>query len=224
MKQKQTHETYIRKVAELAIRFADLNPTERMELQAIKLVYGAGPSGTRGVTYYNRWKPNSEQSVPFVEVCAFGQESLVQVCGTTIHELGHVLAGWGAGHSKAWSDACKRLGLSNIQAAGTEYKWECFTDKLRAKLEALPVPTDGNPQSLASQFPAGLLGPGTGIAPVFKPCGAGIGTRGGKSRGVGSGSRLRLFQCACQRPVKVRIAADTFDALHNPCGEQFHRV
>lgn len=220
---KQTHETYIRKVAELAIRFADLNPTERAELTAIKLVYGAGPSGTRGVTYYNRWKPNAEKSVPFVEVCAFGQESLVQVCGTTIHELGHVLAGWGSGHTKAWVDACKRLGLSNIQAAGTEYKWECFSPKLRKRLEALPPPTDGNPASLSSQL-VGLLGPAAPLMGTLKPCGAGIGTRGGKSRGVGSGSRLRLFQCGCQRPVKVRIAADEFDAKHNPCGEAFHRV
>lgn len=220
----QTHESYIRHVASLAIRYGDLNPTEREELKSIKLVYGAGPSGTRGVTYYNRWKPNADKIVPFVEVCAFGQESLVQVCGTTIHELGHVLAGWNAGHSKDWTNACARLGLGGIQAAGTEYKWDCFAPKLRKALEALKPPVDGNPQSLASQFPLGMLGPGTGIAPAFKPCGAGIGTRGGKSRGIGSGSRLRLFQCACDRPIKVRIAADDFDAVHNPCGKQFHRA
>jgi hypothetical protein len=215
----QTHETYIRKVAELAIRLGDLNPTEREQLKAIKLVYGAGPSGTRGVTYYNRWQPNADQTVPFVEVCAFGQESLVQVCGTTIHELGHVLAGHTAGHSKAWVEACARLGLGNIQAAGTEYSWECFEPTLRAKLQALTPPIDGKPQSLAMAL-AGL--PGLPVGPVrFKPCGAGIGTRGGKSRGVGSGSRLRLFQCKCG--VKVRIASDTFDAKHNPCKSPFKR-
>lgn len=222
MKQ-QTHETYIRKVAELAIRHGDLNPTERDSLKAIKLVYGAGPSGTRGVTYYNRWQPGPDQSVPFVEVCAFGQESLVQVCGTTIHELGHVLAGWNAGHSKDWVQACARLGLGGIQAAGTSYNWECFAPILRTKLQALPVPVDGNPASLASQAPAGLF-TGTGLGRVLKPCGAGVGTRGGKSRGVGSGSRLRLFQCSCQRPIKVRIASDTFDATHNPCGKPFERA
>lgn len=219
----QTHETYIRHVARLAVRMGDLNPTERQELAAIKLVYGAGPSGTRGVTYYNRWKPNADKVVPFVEVCAFGQESLVQVCGTTIHELGHVLAGSSAGHSKQWSDACARLGLSNIQAAGTSYSWECFAPKLRKALEALAPPTDGNPQSIGNAL-VGLLGPGAPLLGRPRPCGAGIGTRGGKSRGVGSGSRLRLFQCACQRPVKVRIAADNFDAVHNPCGKAFERV
>jgi len=221
----QTHETYIRAVAALAIKMGDLNPTERMELQSIKLVYGAGPAGTRGVTYYNRWKPNADKVVPFVEVCAFGQESLVQVCGTTIHELGHVLAGWDAGHGKGWSDACKRLGLSNIQAAGTEYAWECFAPKLRAKLEALPAPIDGNPNGKPL---AGLPGLGVtrfgGLIGTLKPCGAGVGTRGGKSRGVGSGSRLRLFQCGCERPVKVRIAADTFDATHNVCAKLFQRA
>ena len=217
----QTHETYIRKVAELAIRFGDLNPTERETLKAIKLVYGAGPSGTRGITYYNRWKPgNGETIVPFVEVCAFGQESLVQVCGTTIHELGHVLAGWNAGHSKDWISACARLGLGGIQAAGTNYQWECFADKLRKKLEGLPPPVDGNPQSLLSpaMVPGHLGGPGTKWA-TLKPCTAGIGTRGGTSRGVGSGSRLRLWECKCG--IKVRIASDTFDATHNPCKSRF---
>lgn len=218
----QTHEKYIAAVAKLAIKHGDLNPTERAELGAIKLVYGAGSSGTRGITYYNRWKPDDTKVVPFVEICAFGQEDHVQVAGTTVHELGHVLAGWDAGHGKPWHEACGRLGLGPIKAAGTEYSLELFAPKLRKAIEALPLPCDGTPQSFTGRLP--FIGKGKGGSPVLKPCGAGIGTKGGTSRGVGSGSRLRLFECACQKPVKVRLACDTFDAKHNPCGKPFHRV
>lgn len=223
-KQTQTHERFIQSVAKLAIRMGDLNPTERQSLSAIKLVYGAGESGLRGITYYGKWK-GAKEAVPFVEICAFGQESWIQVAGTTIHELGHVLAGWGAGHSKTWLEACARLGLGDIQAAGTEYKLECFAPKLRTAIEKLAKPDEGEPVAAVASMPGSPLGlPGMFGSIRPKPCGAGIGTRGGKSRGVGSGSRLRLFTCSCEHPVKVRIAADGFDAIHNPCQSAFKRV
>lgn len=37
----------------------------------------------------------------------------------------------------------------------------------------------------------------------------------------GTGSRLRLYECAC--PVKVRVASDRFDATCNACGDYFQR-
>ena len=219
MAKQQTHETYVREVARLAIKLAvDLTPTERASLSAIKLVYGAGPGGARGITYFSRWKAGDE-TVPFVEVCALGQESMVQVCGTTVHELGHVLAGWSAGHSKVWHDACSRLGLNDIKAAGTDYSWDNFEPRLRAKLEALPLPVDGAPQSLAAMAAKLLPLAKTGARMTLKPCSAGIGTKGGTSRGPGSGSRLRLWQCSCGQ--KIRAATDELDAMHNPCGTRF---
>lgn len=211
----QTHENFIAQIAAAAITLADLNPTERDQLKAVKLVYGSGPNGTRGVTFYNRWK-GSDAVVPFVEISAFGQESVVQVAGTTVHELGHVLAGWDAGHGPDWKAACERLGLRKIKAAGTSYVWSMFNPQLRNAVTSLTKPTDGQPVVPLS----GLFG--AGPVPTLKPCGAGIGTRGGKSRGVGSGSRLRLWECGCG--CKVRIASDNFDATHNPCGEAFKRV
>ncbi len=100
----QTHEKFIAAVASYAIKLGDLNPTERAQMQAVKMVYGSGPAGTRGVTYFQRWKPSDkEESVPFVELCAFGQESIVQLCGTTIHELGHV-------PSRAWRGTQQAMG------------------------------------------------------------------------------------------------------------------
>lgn len=217
----QTHENFLLQVRNAVLSLADLNPTERDMLNTVKLAYGSGPNGTRGVTFFNRWKAGQgETAIPFVEVSAFGQESVVQLAGTTVHELGHVLAGWEAGHGKGWHEACARLGLRRIKAAGTAYHWANFTPALRAAVTALQPPSEGQPVCSLS----GLLGPAGGSALILKPCGAGIGTRGGKSRGKGSGSRLRLFECDCERPVKVRLACDEFDAIHNPCGGAFHRV
>lgn len=210
----QTHENYIRAVAGIVI--SRLSPAEQEKLTAIKLVYGSGPSGTRGVTFFNKWKQNGETR-PFVEVSAFGQESWVQLAGTTIHELGHVLAGWEAGHGKNWKEACEALGLRRILAGGTDYKLAMFCSDIRSRIAGLERPSDGEPVKTLSH----ILGK---QAIGVTGCKAGIGTRGGKSRGTGSGSRLRLFQCGCQKPVKVRIAADEFEAEHKPCGTMFERV
>lgn len=211
-----THEQFVNAVAALAIGRID-DAESRAKLAAIKLVYGAGQAGLRGVTYYQRWQngdPN--QAAPFVEVCAMGEESWIQLAGTTIHELGHVLAGFGAGHGPDWKAACERLGLRRIKAAGTNYCLANFDPGLRLAIAALARPSDGQPVSpLSALFPAGLGGKAFRI----KPCGAGIGVRGGKSRGIGSGSRLRLWQCSCG--CKVRVASDDFAAVHTPCGEAF---
>lgn len=193
-----THEAFIAKVAALAC--SRLDEEERCKCDGIKLVYGAGAPGLRGVTYYNRWKgQGQEQARPFVEVCAFGQEHWVQVAGTTIHELGHVLAGWEAGHGPAWKEACRKLGLRAVKAAGTEYHLANLAPDIRLALASGGKPDEGEPVS-----PLGtLLGPRGGKP---RSCGAGQGTRGGKSRGKGSGSRLRLWGCGCD-DMKVRGAA-----------------
>lgn len=224
----RSHEDYIRDVAAFAVTHADLNPSERDMLAGIKLVYGSGPTGTRGVTFFNRWKgAGCDEARPFVEVSAFGQESVVQLTGTTLHELGHVLGGWQAGHGKLWHEACERLGLLKMLAGGTDYTWEeNFAPWIADYARSIEQPNEGAPvRDLMSAKPIGAIGfsPLT-MAKAIKGCQAGIGTRGGTSRGVGSGSRLRLFECDCQKPIKVRLAADDFDAIHNPCGKAFHKV
>jgi len=208
-----THEQYVQAVAAIVTEAAKAEDAEK--LRPIKLVFGAGQTGRRGVTYYNRWNSKPDTFAPFVEVCAFGKESDIQLAGTTIHELGHVVAGWDAGHGKGWHEACDRLGLRHCHAAGHQYRWADFHPDLRLKLAALPKPDDGAP--IAPLNRAGL-----GIA--FKPCPAGIGTRGGKSRGVGSGSRLRLFECECLPPVKARVSRDEFKATCDCCHTGFHLV
>lgn len=215
---KQTHEQFIAAVASLAM--AGLAPTERAKLDGIKLVYGAGPQGVRGVTYFNRWTGNGETR-PFVEISAFTQESWLQVAGTTIHELGHVLAGWAAGHGPDWHKACAALGLRKIKAGGTAYRFANFEPRLREAIAALPRPDDGEPVANLMGMAPGLFGPRGG---ALKGCQAGVGTRGGKSRGAGSGSRLRLFECDCPAPVKVRVARDEFHAHCDICTGGFHFV
>lgn len=213
-----THEAFIGHVADLAIAHyaasQDASDEARQRLARIKLVYGAGATGLRGVTYYDRWRPATNEVRPFVEVCAFGQESIVQLAGTTIHELGHVLAGWNAGHSTQWKEACKALGLHCVKAAGTRYLWSMFAPALRHAIAALPKPDDGEPIPQLSGV-AGMLGV------TVKPCPAGFGTHGGRSRGKGSGSRLRLWQCSCEPPIKVRVASDRFRAHCDDCTQAF---
>lgn len=211
-----THEQFVQNVAQIAC--SRLSSADASTCANIKLAYGAGPDGVRGVTYYNRWG-NASTDHPFVAINALHQVSLVQLAGTTIHELGHVLAGWSAGHGLLWHEACEKLGLRRIRAGGTDYKWAMFDRDIRSFIHSLPKPTDGEPKALfgdVSQHIGKAKSRGTP-----KPCAAGIGTRGGTSRGAGSGSRLRLWQCGCEPPIKVRVARDAFDCTCNTCASNF---
>jgi len=212
-----THEDFIHAIRRIVIpRVADENT--RTRLAEAKLVYGAGHGmGARGVTFYQAWQ-NGRPGHDFLEVCAAGEETTVQVAGTTIHELGHCLAGNTAGHGPAWKAACQALGLVQADAAGQSYAPDHFAPDVWAAIDALPVPDDGRP-TFANRGPGpGIIGRPAGP----RPCPLGIGTRGGRSRGAGSGSRLRLWQCACG--VKVRVASDDFRAQCLSCGSAFKRA
>jgi len=182
-----THEAYVQAVAEAVIRAGFLMDEERDRLRAVKLAYGAGRSGVLGVTIYRAWKNGKPDAIPFVEIGALTQQSWPQVAITVIHELGHVLAGPTAGHGRAWKDACGKLGFRNPTACDTARSCGLLArlaPDLRMAIAALPTPTDGQPI-------VNVAGPT--VAP--KPCSAGVGTRGGRSRGPGSGSRLLKCEC-----------------------------
>lgn len=95
-----THEAFIHAIRDMIAARAE--PVVAEKLRRIKLTYGFGAPGLRGVTIYSKWANGHgpEDPDPFVEICASGEESVVQLAGTTVHELGHVVAGWDAGHGK----------------------------------------------------------------------------------------------------------------------------
>lgn len=210
-----THEAFVHAVRAAAVaRLADAASRDR--LMAAKLVYGGGPAGVRGLCYFGAWENGAQHD--FLEITANGEESYVQLAGTTVHELGHCLAGSTAGHGPAWKAACALLGLHAAQAAGQAYAPEHFQADLWAAIESLPHPSDGRPQF------RGGHGAAPTVARRAKPCPLGIGTRGGRSRGVGSGSRLRLWVCGCPEGTvgrKVRVASDDWDATCNRCGTRY---
>jgi hypothetical protein len=191
-----SHESYIQGIVEAAKQMVKDDPAKLAAIERCKVTYGQGIAGALGVTYHNTWKSKPAdfigpvQPSPIVEVCAQHQSDWTQVATTTIHELGHVVAGYGHGHDRVFKEACEALGLRAAKAVATkdESNLSRLHPKLRAMIAALPQPTDGTPMQVANRF---------GIVPRAKGCSAGAGTKGGKSRGVGSGSRL--VKCSCER-------------------------
>lgn len=208
-----THESYVQSVKQLAIdkllAAGKLDEAERV--RKTKLVYGLGKASLRGVTHYGKWN-HQDCDCDLAEICAFGEHSDIQLAGTTLHELGHVVAGAGTGHGKEWKAACKLLGLRKVKAAGTQYLPAVFDQDMRFALAALTPPQDGKPATREQIAAMNMKRLG---------CTLGIGVRGGISRGTGSGSRMRKYECNCG--VIIRAARDDLDATCNLCNSSFKR-
>jgi hypothetical protein len=201
-----THETFLKAVRELSV--LRLNADDARRLLAAKLTYGSGQPGLRGTCFYAAWQ--QEASLDFIEICAAGEESFVQLIGTTLHELGHCLAGPLAGHGSRWKRAARSLGLRRTLASGQQYHPLDFDNHFWSEVQTIPPPQDGRP-NFEPAFPQAAT----------RSCPGGRGARGGTSRGTGSGSRLRLYVCAC--PVRVRVASDIFNARCLRCEQVFTR-
>jgi len=220
--QHNTHERYLHAVRDVVIARAAERSTITAEqahrLAHSKLLYGVGDGTYRGVTVFDAWE-NGVGRVDIVEIAATGQESWIQLAGTVIHELGHVLAGMKAGHSTHWKDAAMALGFTGRPAAaGQIYHLAMIDQKVRRAVHELAQRIgDGQPEFRTHAIPTLPTKP--------RPCSAGIGTKSGRSRGKGSGSRMRLWECACKpKPVKVRVASDDFQATCNICFAAFIRL
>jgi hypothetical protein len=73
-----THEAFIHAVRCVVLARID-DDTQRARLADAKLVYGAGHGmGARGVTFYGAWA-NGTPGHDFLEVCAAGEETTVQI-------------------------------------------------------------------------------------------------------------------------------------------------
>lgn len=222
---RTTHELYIHAVRDIIVAWAEAEGTITAEqaerMRHAKLLYGIGDGSYRGVCHYDAWE-NGVGRVDVVEIAASAQESWIQLAGTTLHELGHVLTGWGEGHGAGWKDAAMALGfVKRPLGAGQVYRLAMFAPAIRFAIYAL-AERIGDGQPAFRTRGAGLAGLFVNVK--LKPCSAGIGTKGGTSRGTGSGSRLRLWECDCARPVKVRVASDDFKATCNVCSSPFHRA
>lgn len=220
-----TTEAYVQAVRDVvvvdALLAGRITEEEADRLRHVKLLYGIGDGSYRGVCVYEAWE-NGVGRVDVVEIAATGQESWVQLAGTVIHELGHVLTGKGHGHDKTWKDTAHRIGFTKgPEAAGQIYRLALLSPTIREKVyELARIVDDGSPAF--RMIGLGALGM---IVPTVRPCSAGVGARGGTSRGKGSGSRLRLYECSCSpKPVKVRVASDDFLATCDVCGESFVKV
>ena len=219
--QPTTHERYLHAVRDVVINRARERGTITTEqgerLAHTKPLYGVGDGTYRGVTVFGAWE-NGVGRVDIVEIAATGQESWIQLAGTVIHELGHVLAGMDAGHSNRWKDTAVSLGFTTRPAAaGQVYHLATIDSKIRQAVHELAQQIgDGRPEFRTFAIPT--------LPTQQRSCSAGIGTRGGTSRGKGSGSRMRLWECDCTpKPVKVRVATDDFRATCHNCHTSFTR-
>ena len=188
-----THEDYL---AEVARAVCATFPATADALSQVHLVFGSGPR-RRGLSTLHRVWGGGEavDPLPLVEIAAIGGLSPPETCHVLLHELAHVLAPE-AGHGAAWRHAARQVGLVRPRATPDAYDladWRTISPALRTVLQAIPPATDPVPAEFFDDRHR-------------LPCGAGYGTRGGTSRGKGSGSRYLKVVCShpgCGYQVRV---------------------
>ena len=188
-----THEDYLAAITRaVCAQF----PATANALNQVHLVFGAGPRRRGLATLHRVWGGGEAvDPLPLVEIAAIGGLSAAETCHVLLHELAHVLAP-DAGHGKAWRHAARQVGLVRPRAtpdAGELADWHAISPVLRTVLQAIPAPTEPAPAEYLYDWSR-------------RPCDAGYGSRGGSSRGEGSGSRY--LKVTCQHPgcgYQVRV-------------------
>ena len=188
-----THEDYL---VAVATAVCEQYPATAALLSEVELVFGTGPR-RRGLGMRHRvWLGGeADEPLPLVEIAAIGGLSPAATCHVVLHELAHVLAP-GFGHGREWRYAARQVGLLNPRAApeaGELADWSAISPAIRGALQAISEPTERAPAEFYADWHR-------------RPCGAGYGTRGGTSRGEGSGSRYLKVMCrvpGCGYQVRV---------------------
>jgi hypothetical protein len=213
----QTHESFINRIREVVLNNAkdNLSKTQIEIIKSVKLCYGGTDGNIRGITVFDNWQKGKD-SAPLICINPICQSSYIQIFGTVIHELSHAIIPFEHGHDKVWKEACGLLGLVDAKAAGQDYQQSCIEPSLFKKLNKIAKPTDGLPNNKPR-----LNAKTNKFTPA--PCSHGQGSRGGKSRGKGSGSRMKKYICICEPPIIIRHAGDDLDCRCNVCKENFYQ-
>ena len=188
-----THEDYL---AAVATAVCEQYPATAASLSEVELVFGTGPRRRGLVVRHRVWLGGeTAQPLPLVEIAAIGGLTPAATCHMVLHELAHVLAP-GFGHGREWRYAARQVGLMTPRAwpdMGELADWGAISPGIRERLQAIAEPTERAPAEFWEDWHR-------------RPCGAGYGTRGGVSRGEGSGSRY--LKVVCQVPgcgYQVRV-------------------
>ena len=188
-----THEEYLVAVTRAV---CEQYPATAAALSEVRLVFGTGPRRRRHGVRQRAWQGGeAAEPLPLVEIAAIGGLSPAETCHVVLHELAHVIVP-GFGHGREWRYAARQVGLVNPRAwpdACELADWGAIAPELCVKLQAIPEPTERAPAEFWEDWHR-------------RPCGAGYGSRGGGSRGEGSGSRY--LKVVCQVPgcgYQVRV-------------------
>jgi len=228
----RTHEWYLGALTAALAKSPDLTAADRKAIASARVTYGWGERGTRGIAVKGYWQGAKGDRGHLVGINCGWQRSVLELVETLAHELGHVIDNLENGHGAGWRRCCERLGFPGARAVDTQgdgaLSWEWFTPAMAKRLKAVPLPNDGSPLD-PSKRP---LDPATGKpTPVWstdgpsaipdkpRPCGAGWGRSGGKSRGKGAGSRYLKWTCG--GGCIVRHAGTELDATCNKHGGPF---
>ena len=188
-----THEDYLAAVARVV---CEQYPATAEKLSEVELVFGTGPRRrTLGMRHRVWLGGEADEALPLVEIAAIGGLRPAATCHMVLHELAHVVAP-GFGHGREWRFAARQVGLLKPRAwpdAGELDDWGAIAPGIRGRLQAIEEPTERAPAEFWEEWQR-------------RPCGAGYGTRGGVSRGEGSGSRYLKVVCevpGCGYQVRV---------------------
>ena len=121
-------------------------------------------------------------------------DSPIDVLGVLLHEMIHAILPHKAAHKGAFAKVCKLVGFEG-KPTSTEVSKE-IGDPLRIELEQI--------LEYLGEYPHHKIEP--------------------QLKDKKQTTRLRLYQCQCEEPTKLRVAKDDLDVTCNVCETKFERI